>query len=220
MSKEKVPFSQTIYYPVLFMIAVSLVFVGVLAVLYRSYEAKIEANKQNAYQLQIVQLLTAAISKASEIPEAKLLSDPAITYAQYISEEKGHPRRCFVAIVNGQKIAYCFDIGGQGLWGSMRALLALSPDLTEAYDLAVYDQMETPGLGSRITEEAFRSQFRGKKLLQNGKAIEFTLIPERQMGGSETQIRQITGATITTNSVLRMIKDEITIINSAKEAKP
>ena len=220
MTKEKTPFSETIYYPILFMIAVSIVFVGVLAVLYRSYEAKIEANLQNAYQLQIVKLLSSSISKAGGIPEAELLADPAKTFSRYITEEKGYPRRCFAANVESKKLAFCFDIGGQGLWGSMRALLVLSPDLTEAYDFAVYDQMETPGLGSRITEEAFRTQFRGKKLLVNGKAVEYTLIPERQAEASPTQIRQITGATITTNSVLRMIKDEIKIIYDAKEVKP
>lgn len=219
MSKEKIPFTETLYYPILFMIVVSIVFVGVLAVLFRSYEGKIEANKQNAYQLQIVQLLSGTIAKAAGISESQLLADPAATFKKYVSEEPGFPRKCFAANVNGKKIALCFDIGGQGLWGSMRALLALSPDLTEIYDFAVYDQMETPGLGARITEAGFRTQFRGKKLIDKGKIVNFTLIPERQMDGNSTQIRQITGATITTNSVLRMIKDEITVLNKQNEVK-
>ena len=219
MTKERTPFTDTIYYPVLFMIAVTIVFVGVLAVLYRSYESKIEANKQNEYQLQIVNLLSGSISKATGTPEATLMGDPTATYKKYVVEEPGYARKCFAAVVDGKKLALCFDIGGQGLWGSMRALLALSPDLTEIYDFAVYDQMETPGLGARITEDVFRTQFRGKKVIADGKAVVFTVIPERQMGGSETQIRQITGATITTNSVIRMIKDEITILYNKEEVK-
>ena len=219
MTKERTPFTDTIYYPVLFMIAVTIVFVGVLAVLYRSYESKIEANKQNEYQLQIVNLLGGSISKATGTPEATLVADPTATYKKYVVEEPGYARKCFAAVVDGKKLALCFDIGGQGLWGSMRALLALSPDLTEIYDFAVYDQMETPGLGARITEDVFRTQFRGKKVIADGKAVVFTVIPERQMGGSETQIRQITGATITTNSVIRMIKDEITILYNKEEVK-
>ncbi|HPS37792.1 MAG TPA: FMN-binding protein [Candidatus Cloacimonadota bacterium] len=209
---DKTPFTETLYYPILFMIIISVVFVGILAVMFRTSEAKIKANEDNAYQLQIVKLTAKTIASELRLHESDLIANSQDTFKKYIKEDNSQSRKCFVVTASGKELAYCYDIGGNGLWGSMRALVALAPDRSTIIDFAVYSQMETPGLGARIEEEGFRTQFRGKKLLSGDNPTVFSLVPERQATTSDTQIRQITGATITSNSVLRMLKDEIMII--------
>lgn len=216
MSTEKTPFTETIYYPILFMILISLIFVGVLAVMFRTSEAKINANQENAYRLLIVKLTAKTISEASQTKADELIANSAETFTKYIKEDKAQSRKCFVVSVSDKPLAYCYDIGGNGLWGSMRALVALAPDKSTILDFAIYNQMETPGLGGRIEEDFFRTQFSGKKLLENGNPTSFTLVPERQAQIKATEVRQITGATITSNSVLKMLKDEIGVINNLK----
>ncbi len=66
------------------------------------------------------------------------------------------------------------------------------------------EQNETPGLGGRIMEEWFREQFRGLELVQ-GEQVKYG------EGGSQ-KIDAISGATQTSNAILRIInqvKDEI-----------
>lgn len=216
MSTEKTPFTETIYYPILFMIIVSLIFVGVLAVMFRTSEAKINANLENAYRLLIVKLTAKTIADATQGNAEKLIADPAATFTKFIKEDDKQARKCFLVSDSGKTLAYCYDIGGNGLWGSMRALVTLAPDKSTILDFAVYNQMETPGLGARIEEDGFRTQFSGKKLIENGNPASFTLVPERQAEIKANEVRQITGATITSNSVLKMLKDEIAVINNLK----
>jgi Na+-transporting NADH:ubiquinone oxidoreductase subunit C len=84
-------------------------------------------------------------------------------------------------------------------------LLALTPDFKTIINFAIYDQMETPGLGARVEESWFRKQFGGKPFATKSTSSGFTLIPEGEVAG-KTEVRQITGATITSSSVLRMLQ--------------
>ncbi|MDD4309577.1 MAG: FMN-binding protein [Candidatus Cloacimonetes bacterium] len=213
-------FKDSPMYPVLFMLATCVIFVGVLAVMFRSSEAKIEAYKQNAYQGMILGLLANSISEASGESKDDLLREPQVSYTNYIKEIKlpGLDRKVFAAVVNDSTIAYCFDIGGKGLWGTMRALAALSLDCKTLLGIVIYEQMETPGLGARIGEEWFLAQFRNVTLYQpDGTAFEFSFIPEGQKAVDMHQIQQITGATITSVSVLKMLRDEINLINTVNQ---
>ncbi|MBD3237377.1 MAG: hypothetical protein GF330_11775, partial [Candidatus Eisenbacteria bacterium] len=71
---------------------------------------------------------------------------------------------------------YAVRIGGQGFWAPIEGWLALQPDLTETQGIVFLKHSETPGLGGRITEDAFRDQFRPA-----GRANDrgLVLLPER-----------------------------------------
>jgi len=212
-------FRDSMLYPIVFMLITCLIFVGVLAVMYRSSEAKIEAYKKDSYQQLVLGLFAESIANATETKPYHIVNDYPDAFNSYIKEVtlQGLDRRVFTATVGDSLLGYCFDIGGKGLWGSMRALIALSPDLKTLNGMVIYDQMETPGLGARIGEEWFLAQFNNIPIIDSNqpatpKIVDFELIPEGKQAANSRQIQQITGATITTTSVIKMLKDEITLI--------
>lgn len=222
---SKTPFRETPVYPVVFMLIISIIFVGVLALMFRSSEARIEANQSNSYQQLILQLFADEIGKTVGETPLNLLAGYPETFNSYIKEIKfpGVDRRVYSATAKDSLLGYCFDIGGKGLWGSMRALIALNPDLKTMKGIVVYEQMETPGLGARISESWFSDQFKNLSVkdLVTGKFPVLELIPEGKKAENPRQIMQVTGATITTNSVVKMLNDEINYIFSASsEVQP
>lgn len=52
-------------------------------------------------------------------------------------------------------------VRGAGLWGPMEIFIAIDPDTQTIHRLSVLHHRETPGIGSRITEERFLSRFIG-----------------------------------------------------------
>ena len=101
-------------------------------------------------------------------------------------------------------LGYCFPISGSGLWGTIQALLAVTPDFGKIINLEIIIQNETPGLGGRITENWFKDQFKGKIMIDNNIISNFVLIPENDTSG-EIEINQITGATVSSKAVVDMI---------------
>ena len=69
--------------------------------------------------------------------------------------------------VNGKLVeenVNIFEFEGRGLWGPIKGLVALGPDLKTLESITIIAQEETPGLGGRISETKFLDQFRKKKL--------------------------------------------------------
>lgn len=222
-------FKDSMLYPILFMLVSCLVFVGVLAVMFRSSEAKIQTYKKDSYQKIILNLLAESICDQTGSDPATLISDYPNSFNTYVSNLSftGVSNPIFVAKVNSEVVGYCADITGKGLWGTMRALVALTPDFTTMKGLAIYEQMETPGLGARIGETWFLQQFNNIPIVktdapEGDRVVSLELIPEGQKASSPTQIQQVTGATITSSSVTRMLKNELNLVYDAylKQVQP
>lgn len=101
---------------------------------------------------------------------------------------------------DGEILAYAVPYTNSALWGSISGFMAVTPDLDEVVGLVFTEQNETPGLGGRIMEPWFTDQFRGLRLDAAG-----TLSYGVQDSGLE--IDAITGATQTSNAILRIIND-------------
>jgi Na+-transporting NADH:ubiquinone oxidoreductase subunit C len=221
MSEKTVEFKDSALYPILFMVAVSIVFVGILASAYRLSEEKIARNDTREYQIQLLRLFEEPLQEIAGLDYRDLIGEADLeqNFEKYFQEFKLEEidRIGYKFMIEGNVWGYCFDIAGNGLWGSMRALIAVRPDLSQIIAFAVYKQMETPGLGARIEEASFRNQFIGKALFEKGEIVAFNLISEEQEATADNQIRQITGATITSRSVLDMIHTEMKLIKSVFE---
>jgi len=215
MSKEKTGFLDSNIYPVLFMLIITIVFVGVLSILYRSTEKGIETYKKQTYQMQILTLFADTLSATTGTDKAALadLTKLNDNFKQFITEKQlpkatgaAVNRKYYVATSDkGIALGYCFDVTGSGLWGTMRGLIAVTPDFNKIINFIIYDQMETPGLGARVEEPWFKAQFAGKTLINAKTISDFILVPEEAQP-ADLQIKQITGATITSSSVLKIIK--------------
>lgn len=106
-----------------------------------------------------------AVLDAMGIPYAG--KDEAIArYEELVSEIAGETP-AFSAVVDGKE-TLAVQWTGAGLWGPIGIVLAADPEGSEIRGVAVVDQNETPGLGGRITEAWFLSQFRGERVGAGG----------------------------------------------------
>jgi Na+-transporting NADH:ubiquinone oxidoreductase subunit C len=121
----------------------------------------------------------------------------------------------YVAPDNKQKvIATAVMLEGAGLWGPIKGVLALEPDMKTIRGITFYEQEETPGLGGEIAGEAFLSQFVNKSIydaygkpgivIKGGKAKN----PINEVDG-------ISGATMTCDKVQELINVSINEIAEA-----
>ncbi len=198
-------------YPVLFILLLSVVFVGILALMFRSNESRIEAQKREVYEKTVLSLAADSLASLSgTTPQAIEAAYPK-SFDEYVEALKqgSFARPAFAVKFRGNPVAMVFDIKGKGLWGTMRALVATTMDIQTLLGISIYEQTETPGLGGRIEEEWFTSQFRHKRVLTPDGPLTLELVPEGQSEPGGTQVRQITGATITSKAVTDMIRAEL-----------
>lgn len=89
---------------------------------------------------------------------------------------------------------------GAGLWGAIWGYVAVEDD-NETVAGAIFDHAsETPGLGAKIAEPAFYTQFRGKKLSDAGQFSSVKVI-KGGANGSANGVDAISGATMTSKAV-------------------
>ena len=183
-------------YTIVFIIAVSAVFSGLLAGVNAAYKNKIEINELNAEKASI--LYSMGIDAG----------DNAVTvFNERVTKENAAGMDFYSASDDQGVTVYSVPFEGAGLWGTIRGYIAVDSSLTRIMGIAFTEQNETPGLGGRIEEEWYKEQFRG---LEIGPAIEY---------GEDTGIDAITGATSTSNAVLKIMNEFIaTTLKELEEA--
>ena len=113
-------------------------------------------------------------------------------------------------------IGYGFSLRGKGLWGTISAIGVISSDLRRMIGIDFTDQVETPGLGARITELGFKYFFRGLDLTdflksRSGSPI-IRMVAKKEVSNLQkpsASIQAITGATQTCNGVLAMVNTDL-----------
>ncbi|MBN2093319.1 FMN-binding protein, partial [candidate division KSB1 bacterium] len=115
-----------------------------------------------------------------------------------------------------QANAFGFLLNGKGLWGSLEAFGAISADLKRMVGIDFTSQVETPGLGARITETEFKYFFRQLNLdgFNQQESARPVLImvskkAETNVQNSTNSLQAITGATQTCNGVLDMLNTDL-----------
>ncbi len=199
MDKEKKTFSETNFYPIFFMVVLTIIFIGLLSVIYHMNLERINSNQLSQYQSTITGLFSSYFDTDKSSSEL---------YKEHFKEITTDTRTYYEVSKDGSLIGYCYVINGQGLWGSMKALIALTPDLHNIINLDVYQHLETPGLGGRIDEEWFKQQFNNKVIVVDGKPIKYVLIPEGSDNVKATEMMQVTGASRTSEGVRNMLYNE------------
>jgi electron transport complex protein RnfG len=108
-----------------------------------------------------------------------------------------------------QVIGYALPWEGNGFQGKIRMMIGLSEDVSTITSIEVLDQVETPGLGTKITEEPFTSQF-----------IDLTVDPDVGWvkGAPPTkanEIQTITGATISSKAIVMIVNDGMAALKAS-----
>ncbi|MCM1532409.1 MAG: NADH:ubiquinone reductase (Na(+)-transporting) subunit C [Bacteroides sp.] len=104
---------------------------------------------------------------------------------------------------------YIVPLQGKGLWGPIWGYLALGRDFNTVWGATFGHKGETPGLGAEIAEDAFQSEFVGKKLFDGqGNFTSITVQKggaDKYAGGVEHAVDAISGGTMTSNGVTAML---------------
>ena len=140
-----------------------------------------------------------AANKRKEIDEAITKVVPGTRVSEKIYEEKG-----FTLYAgkdeNGTLLGYAVNAGAGGFQDQILFIVGTNADLTRLNSLYILDQKETPGLGAKITDRTAFLRF------WEGKDIRQRLILRKPPAGMDelgpTEINTITGATVSSESVL------------------
>lgn len=104
---------------------------------------------------------------------------------------------------SSQPLGYALVHEGNGFQGKIRLMVGLMPNLGEISGLEILEQVETPGLGTKVTESPFTNQFSGLQTTPEIKWVKGA--PPSQ----PNEIQAITGATISSKSVVFILNDGI-----------
>ena len=106
-----------------------------------------------------------------------------------------------------EALAVAVQFAGPGLWGPIKGLLALEPDMKTIRGIAFYQQEETPGLGGEIDSQWFKDQFKGKLIYGAAGRPGIRIRTGGAVGPNE--VDAITGATMTCRKVEAMINEAV-----------
>ena len=160
---------------------------GILAGVFHVADPLIQANREKELKEAIFVVL----------PEAK----------DYKILEKGIDKTKVIVYqgldADGNLVGLAFIADGGGFQGNIRIMVGLSVDYLKLKGIKVIEQNETPGLGNRIKEPAFEGQFKGLEIKPKVEYIKYRK-PEKP-----NQITAITGATISSDAVVKNINNAV-----------
>ncbi len=108
-------------------------------------------------------------------------------------------------------LKYILPVRGTGLWGPIWGYISLNEDMNTIYGANFDHQGETPGLGAEISTEPFEKQFIGKKLFDdNGELYSIIVAKVGQDAPAEHKVDGISGGTITSKGLEKMLLDDFT----------
>jgi electron transport complex protein RnfG len=112
---------------------------------------------------------------------------------------------------DNKPVGIAFQAIGSGFQGKISLMVGVQPGFSKLTGVKVLEQVETPGLGTKIVEDPsrkanpfwFSEQFRGIKL-----DPEIHLVKNRKPT-KPSEIQAITGATISSTAVVRIVNETI-----------
>ena len=140
------------------------------------------------------------------------ISDVLPSYDTY--EEKDiSGRKVYFGKIDGstQSVGIAFKVDGSGFQGNISIMIGVDPSFTSITGIKVLEQIETPGLGTKIVVDPsnkanpfwFPEQFGGVVLFPQIDVVKNS-IPQ-----NPNEVQAISGATITSKAVVRIMNDNI-----------
>lgn len=112
-----------------------------------------------------------------------------------------------------EPVGIAFEAVGNGFQGKISIMVGIKPDFSEITGIKILEQIETPGLGTKIVEDPtnkadpywFTNQFRS---LNTAPQIE---VIKNIKPSKDNEIQAITGATISSRAVASILNQNIKI---------
>lgn len=146
-------------------------------------------------------------SRQNVLPEAKEFKqmDDKV-FKEVTSLEEGLIAEVYEGTDGSETVGYTIKTLPKGYGGQIELIVGVSKD-GKVTGINIGNMSETPGLGSKAAEPAFKDQFNNKP------ASELTLVKGNASG--EDQIQAISGATITSTAVTKGVNAAIEVFNSS-----
>jgi Na+-transporting NADH:ubiquinone oxidoreductase subunit C len=196
---------------VLFIFVLAFFFAGLTAGANLLLSPRIRLNEETKQTEYLLTALGIPFPKGADASQLRSIQENHVAAAALKGEQvyRGYDDQ-------GNPAAYAFPIGGKGFWGRIEGLLALNNDLNEIKGIVFTKNVETPGLGARITEKWFQNQFKGIKLLPK-RDKENYIIVSKQHPEQKNRVDAITGATMTSSLVEKFVNEDIERILAEKD---
>ncbi|MFH0795673.1 MAG: RnfABCDGE type electron transport complex subunit G [Candidatus Omnitrophota bacterium] len=155
-----------------------------LALIYRQVEPRVMDQQTKATREAVLAVVPAAVKFTEKKVEAET------TYYEVFGND-------------GKILGYGLPGSGVGYGGVILVMVGVTPDLEKATGLKVLENVETPGLGGKITEKEFQDKF-SNLILEPG----VSLVKGKKSKANE--VEAITGATISSRAIVKIVNDTIT----------
>lgn len=188
---------NSLYYPILFMIAVTVVFIAMLASINYMLTDTIAFNQESELRQKILYIFDV-------LPENDDPQEIKRAFDEKIKQKTINDIEVYTLVEDNKETAYAVPINGAGLWGTINAYVGLNRDFTKIIGIEFITQSETPGLGGRISEDAYKNQFRNIDI--EGAADGNYIISSPQ---AVSNVDAIAGATQTSSAVVKMINEDL-----------
>lgn len=170
----------------------------------------IEANKVKETMAKIP-VLVLGEDLAAELAD----DNQALTIKSRVVEVKKNGITKFYTVYDawlpeGKMIGHVIKADGQGYADKIELLVGLDAQGKRITGLFVLAQKETPGLGAKILEDAWRGQFKEKSTEKHLSVV-------KGGGAKEDQIDAISGATISSKSVTGIVNTAVANVASRLE---
>lgn len=184
-------------YIFLYITALVIVIAVVLTLVSTGLKPRRDRNKQAEKCQQILRAAGHDIDRSKAVEAFSNLAEPLT--------DDGRQYR--VVCADGSK-GTAIRLDGKGLWGPIWGYAVISEDGQTLEGVSFDHKSETPGLGAKITEEAFVKAFEGKKLYDSkGNFVSVRVLKSGTNGdvAEENRVDAISGATITSRGVDEML---------------
>lgn len=148
------------------------------------------------------------MNRKLETERAIFLVQPDAKFYNKIEAAKFELYQVFKDEEKSESLGYALPFEGNGFQGKIRLMVGVKNDLKELVGLEVLEQVETPGLGTKVTEKPFTNQFNG---LSAEPEINWT---KGEASKKNSEIQTITGATISSKAVVAIINNGLSELRS------
>jgi len=201
------------------MTAVAAVFGSAVTGLYLLSRDTIARNRVRAYETALVRAFGLRTS-GDERTDSEIVIEQITVKKQLTDPETGWRSTLIEGFTDAGKTKLkgeAFRFRGLGFWAPIEGILALTPPQKNAVrktiGLVILEQTETPGLGGRISEETFTTQFaNGINVtpMANGKCLVISSTPPTDGSvNAQHHVDAITGATQTCMAMERILNDHL-----------
>ena len=147
------------------------------------------------------------ILKNAEIKKQKAIAEVLPGFASYEEKRQGDLSYYQGYDANHNPIGIAVEARGNGFQGEIKLTIGFDLTQQKITTIKVLNQLETPGLGARISETVFKANFTDKPF------GDYAVVKHPR--STDLEVEAISGATISTNAVTDIVEKALEAVKEA-----